>query len=291
MKKRLLITGAGGFLGSRLTGYFTDKPEYETVGVTRRELDIGDSLAVKAFFKAIRPDYVLHCAAVSDTGVCEREPERSRRINVEGTVNVARACQNSGGKMIFMSSDQIYNASDTLEPNKEGDEHRPSNVYGRDKKRSEEAILSCLPDAVALRLTWMYDYPSGKWGKCSGLLQNILTALEEKRTLRLPIHDYRGITCVWEVVRHMEEAMKLPGGIYNFGSENENNTYDTAALFLKTATGKDDEAGILEPDEKRFQSCPRNLTVNTDKIKSHGIYFLNTRDGILQCCREYGKGE
>lgn len=291
MKKRLLITGAGGFLGSRLTEYFTDKPEYETVGVTRRELDIEDSLAVKAFFKAIRPDYVLHCAAVSDTGVCERDPERSRKINVEGTIHVARACHDSGGKMIFMSSDQIYNASDTMEPNREGSEHLPSNVYGRDKKRCEEAMLSCLSDAVALRLTWMYDYPCEKRGKCSGLLQNILTALEENRTLRLPIHDYRGLTYVWEVARHMEEAMNLPTGVYNFGSENDKNTYDTAALFLKTVTGKDHEPGILEPDEKRFQSCPRNLTVNTDKIKTHGIYFLNTRDGILRCCRENGRGE
>ena len=64
MKKRILITGANGFLGSRLSGYFKKMDGYETLGVSHRELEVSDSLAVSAFVKAIRPDYVLHCAGV-----------------------------------------------------------------------------------------------------------------------------------------------------------------------------------------------------------------------------------
>ena len=63
---------------------------YETLGVSHRELEVSDSLAVSAFVKAIRPDYVLHCAGVSNTAACEEEPERSEQINVQGTSNMAR---------------------------------------------------------------------------------------------------------------------------------------------------------------------------------------------------------
>ena len=84
MNRRLLITGAGGFLGSRICEYFSGRDGYEAVGVTHRELDIEDFVAVSAFVKAIRPDYVLHCAAISNTGACERNPVLSEKVNVRG---------------------------------------------------------------------------------------------------------------------------------------------------------------------------------------------------------------
>ena len=82
MNRRLLITGAGdfsvpGFVNIIVTG--TDMRQW---GVTHRELDIEDFVAVSAFIKAIRPDYVLHCAAISNTGTCERNPVLSEKVNV-----------------------------------------------------------------------------------------------------------------------------------------------------------------------------------------------------------------
>lgn len=286
MSKRLLITGAGGFLGSRLCEYFNGREEYETLGVTHRELDIEDRLAVSAFVKAIHPDYVLHCAAISDTGVCERDPLRSEKVNVRGTANLAKACRETGSRMVFASSDQIYNTSHSMEPNREGSERKPGNVYGRDKKRAEEAMLTYLPDGISLRLSWMYDAPSNGRVGSQGLLQKLMDGLRENQEVEFPIHDYRGVTYVWEVVRHMEEAMGLPGGVYNFGSENVYSTFDTARLFLKEITGGE-SSGILKQNRERFAACPRNLTMNTDKIRSMGIRIAATPEGIRLCCREH----
>lgn len=287
MEKRILITGVNGFLGSRLLEYFREREGYETIGITHRELEISDSLAVSAFLRAIRPDCVLHCAGVSNTGECEQDPERSERINVNGTANVAKACKNVGSKMIFMSSDQVYNASCTLEPNREDRVQRPGTVYGRDKKRAEEAMFTHLTDAVALRLTWMYDYPVEERPGGSGLLGILISALKDRSMLKLPVHDYRGITYVWEAVRNIEAALKLPGGIYNFGSENSLSTYDTAVRFLTAVTGKDKFDSILTPDTERFASCPRNLTIDTGRIKEHGIAFSDTLESIRNCLSEY----
>lgn len=147
-------------------------------------------------------------------------------------------------------------------------------------------MLTYLPDAVALRLTWMYDAPSRGRAAGQGLLQKLADALKDRREVEFPVHDYRGITYVWEVVRHLEEAMGLPGGVYNFGSENRYNTFDTARLFLRELAGSD-SAGILKRNDERFASCPRNLTMDTDKIKSYGIRFFNTSEGIRKCCMEH----
>lgn len=287
MKKRILITGANGFLGSRLSEYFKKLDEYETLDVSHRELEISDSLAVTAFVKAIRPDYVLHCAGVSNTATCEKEPKRSEQINVMGTSNMAKACRQTGSRMIFMSSDQVYNASDSMEPNREDEIHRPCTVYGRDKKRAEEAMLTCLHDAVALRLTWMYDFPVEERAGGTGLLGNLMEALREDRKLKLPVHDYRGITYVWEIIKNMEAAMRLPGGVYNFGSESRLNTYETAALFLRTMTGREDVSGLIEPDRERFAACPRNLTIDTSRIRREGIHISGAEQGIRDCLADY----
>lgn len=292
MSRRLLITGAGGFLGSRICEYFNNREGYETLGVNHRELDIEDYVAVSAFIKTIHPDYVLHCAAVSNTGLCEKDPARSEKVNVRGTANLAKACRASGVRMIFTSSDQIYNASHSMEPNREGNESRPGSVYGKDKKRAEESMFTYLPDAVSLRLTWMYDVPSGGRVGSLGMLQKLVDALRERREVEFPVHEYRGITYVWEVVRHLEAAMTLPGGVYNFGSENRYNTFETARLFLDEIAGSHDMAAsqpwqILRRNEERFASCPRNLIMNTDKARSHGINFSGTVEGFRRCCMEY----
>ena len=104
MNRRLLITGAGGFLGSRICEYFSGRDGYEAVGVTHRELDIEDFVAVSAFVKAIRPDYVLHCAAISNTGACEKSTLPSEKGNVKGNNNLCKRRLNAGRPVLFYQS-------------------------------------------------------------------------------------------------------------------------------------------------------------------------------------------
>lgn len=288
MKKRILITGSGGFLGSRLAEYFEGKDGYETVAVTHEELDITDMVAVSAFFKAIRPLAVLHCAGLSDTRQCEADPLASGRINVQGTENIARACRESGCRLIFMSSDQVYTGTDTLEPNRETDRVKPVNVYGRDKKRAEEAALALTEGAICLRLTWMYDYPVPKRTPGTGLLGHIFEAVEEERVVISPVHDYRGITYVWDVIRAMEQVMELPGGVYNFGSTNQRNAWETAGLFAQAAAVKTGILPKVEADLERFRSVPRNLTIDTGKMERFGICLGDTAEGLARCMKDNG---
>lgn len=277
MKKKILITGSSSFLGSRLAYYYRNK--YDLLLPTHNELNVSREDMVKAYLEEQRPEVVIHCAALSHTGYCEQHPEESHRTNVQGTVRMAKACKQTGAKLIFMSSDQVYNGTPLRGALKEEVALQPVNVYGRHKLEAEQRALWNLPEAVGLRLTWMYDLPDSSLKLNSNLLVNLLKASREGMPLPAATHEYRGVTYVWEVVRNMEQAMTLPGGIYNFGSSNSLNSYE---LFWRTAQlmGLNDAAEWLLLDEERFSNQERNLTMDCSGIAAHGIRFNNSVEGI-----------
>lgn len=275
--KKLLITGSTGFLGSRLALYYKDK--YELLLPTHSQLNVSREEAVMAYMEQFQPDIVLHCAALSNTWYCEQHPDESHRVNVQGTVKIAKACKHIGAKLVFMSSDQVYNGTPVSGPLKEQDVFQPVNVYGRHKLEAEQRALRNNPMSVALRLTWMYDVPSSPMKLNSNILVNIQKALDEGTTIKAATHEYRGVTNVWEVVRNMEQTLELPGGIYNYGSGNHIDSY---TLFLKVANimGTKEPSTFILPDEERFSEQTRNLTMDCSLINNFGIRFNDSVEGI-----------
>ena len=103
---KIMVTGAGGFVGSRLVAYYGKK--YDVWGVTHKDLDLTDEAAVFKTVENYRPDVLLHCAAVSDVAECSKKPELSHAVNVLGTEYLAKACGKTGTKLVMCSSDQVY---------------------------------------------------------------------------------------------------------------------------------------------------------------------------------------
>lgn len=282
MKRKILITGGSGFLGCRLAYYFKDK--YDLLLPTHGELDISREEAVKAYIDQHHPEVVVHCAALSNTWYCEQHPEESHRVNVQGVVKLAKACKQTGAKFIFMSSDQVYNGTPMLGPLKENAELQPVNVYGRHKLEAEQRALWNLPDCVGLRLTWMYDLPESPMKLNSNLLVNLLGAYREHKTIQAATHEFRSVTYVWEVVKNIEKALSLPGGIYNFGSGNATNSHQ---LYLSAAGAlglKEPHLWIL-PDEERFADQTRNLTMDCTLIEGFGIRFNDSLEGLKEALK------
>lgn len=277
--KKILITGGSGFLGSRLAYYYRDK--YDLLLPSHSELNISREEAVKAYLEEHRPDAVIHCAALSNTWYCEQHPEESHRVNVQGTVRIAKACKLIGAKLVFMSSDQVYNGTPMLGPLKEEDVLQPVNFYGRHKLEAEQRALWNLPDSVGLRLTWMYDLPDSSMKLNTNILVNLQKAYDEGSQIKVATHEYRGVTYVWEVIKNIEKALSLPGGIYNFGSGNTLNSY---SLFTEAANmmGLKDSSNFILPDTERFSDQERNLTMDCSLIEKHGIHFNDSTKGIKE---------
>lgn len=276
---KILITGSNGFLGSRLASYYGDN--YDLLLPTHNELNVCREESVKAYFEEHRPEVVIHCAALSNTWYCEQHSEESNQVNVQGTVSIAKACKLMGSKLIFMSSDQVYNGTPILDPLKEEEILRPVNVYGRHKLEAEQRAQQNLPDSIGLRLTWMYDLPKCRMKQNSNILANLQKAYNEGSVIHAATHEFRGVTYVWEVVRNMEKVLSLPGGIYNFGSGNSLNSYELHLSIAKIMGLKDPSRWIL-PDEERFSNQDRNLTMDCSLIGNFGIHFRNSIEGIKE---------
>ena len=276
MGKKILITGITGFLGKRVAAHFRER--YELLMPAHEELDITNQSWVEQYFHQHRPDVVIHCAAVSDIGVCEQNPESSRLINVTGSENIARAAKTIGAKCILCSSDQVYTGGCQRTPHEEEEVLSPVNGYGRQKAEAEQNCLRLNPDCILLRLTWMYD-PVDRGDRPRGDFVRILTeGIQKKQKLVFSDQDYRGITSAMEVARNMEHLFELPGGIYNFGSPNEKSVYETAKEVLERLD-LDTELVIAKED---VPAIPRNLVMSQEKLNGYGLSFASTVEGVCQ---------
>lgn len=277
---KILITGTSGFLGRRAAASFKSNG-YEVLTPSHAQLELCDGDAVLRYLEENRPDGVIHCAAVSDTGKCQQDPEGSAQVNVDAPANLAAACARTGAKLVFCSSDQVYAGSALPGPHSEAEPVTPGNVYGRQKLLAEQRCGELCPDTVSLRLSWMYSaqlLPD----EHGHFLTVLRTALEDPaQPLRFPIHDRRGITDAAEVIANLPAALALPGGVYNFGSENTMDTYHTVRTVLEKL-GLTDALNRLERNEAAFADAPRDIRMDTSRISAAGIRFSDTAEGICR---------
>lgn len=280
--KRVLITGSTGFVGSRLVQKYKDG--WEIITPSRQELDIANPDTLHKTLEQAQPELVIHTAALSNTGYCEAHPLESFVVNMQLPHQLAIECRKLGAKLVFFSSDQVYNGTKCQGALPENALLSPVNVYGRHKLEAEQRVLEECPDAVGLRATWMYDVERYGLKNSTGFLGNLQQVLQQKKTLRLPVGEYRGVTWVMPVVDAMEKMADLPGGIYNMGAENPLNTYATALFCLERMGAGEQAEALLEADTE----FTRNLSMDTGKMKDAcGVTFGDTVDSFAACWDDY----
>lgn len=156
MNQSVLITGAGGMLGrslrQRLSGH-------QVFALGRDDLDVTCQKSVFESFQALKPDVVIHCAAMTQVDDCETKQEHAFAVNHLGSLHVAQAAKQIQTRLIAISTDYVFKG-DALKPYPENAPTEPQTIYGKSKLEGEQAILQEYSDALVARVAWLYG-PGG----------------------------------------------------------------------------------------------------------------------------------
>lgn len=153
---KYFITGVEGQLGYDIKKYLErTEPEAEILAPTLAQLDITDYDATEAMVEEFHPDVIFHCAAYTAVDKAEEEPEMADMVNFEGTANVVDAAENVDAKVIYISTDYVFDGTKPI-PYEVDDEVNPLSVYGRTKRRGENYIETNYEKYFIVRTAWVF---------------------------------------------------------------------------------------------------------------------------------------
>jgi dTDP-4-dehydrorhamnose reductase len=178
---KVTIFGATGLLGQALMNEWTTD---EVIGLSSKDADVRDPQQVFAAVQRTRPDWIVLSAAYTDVDGCEANREQAFEVNCGGAVNVARAAKEFGAKLLFVSTDYVFDGKNTT-PYETDAIRAPRSVYGQSKAEAEVLIIQILPEVCIVRTSWLF----GMGGKC---FPDTILKLAEKRSEIDVVSDQRG---------------------------------------------------------------------------------------------------
>jgi dTDP-4-dehydrorhamnose reductase len=236
--KKLLLTGAGGFLGYNFLQL--QLSHWQVYAITHQRIvshkdiqkvdcDLTDFASVKNVFRQIKPDAVLHFAALSNADFCENNPGLSHRINVESTNLIAGLCAEVNISFLFTSTDLVFDG--TKGNYEENVSVNPVSLYGRQKAEAEKNIMEIYAEACILRLPLMFGY-GGQYAQ--SFMQPILKKLEMGESLNLFTDEYRSIvggrSAAQGILLALENIWK---GIFHLGGKEKISRYDFGIMMCE----------------------------------------------------------
>lgn len=224
---RILITGGDGQLGRALQRAFA---EHDVTPLAHGDLDVSDADRVAAVVAGAAPDAVLHCAALTDTARCEREPALADAINARGTGYVVQAAAAAGATFVAVSTNEVFVGAATL-PYEEDAPTGPVNAYGRSKLAGERLALAAHAGAIVVRTSWVYGDGSANF------VEKVRAAAVDGRPLRFVDDEIASPTSAADLaegIRALVEGNAL-GGIYHLANEGAASRFEWARKILRLA--------------------------------------------------------
>lgn len=272
--RKLLVTGANGFVAGSILAQAGDYWQLHALSrgaslAPRKNLrwQVCDSLSaapLTRLFHEIKPEVVIHTAALADIDFCQANPAAAREVNIELTRTLANLCADSGGKLVFCSTDTIFDGERA--PYKEADVPGPVNLYAETKVAAEQIVSALGTRAVIARLALVVGLPV--LGAGNSFLARMIASFKDGRTVGVPAHEIRTPVDVITAGRALLElAAGDHHGIFHLAGSERLNRFEMAQRIARRF-GFSEKLVTAQPPATTPGRAPRPRDVSLANAKA-----------------------
>ena len=265
---RVLVTGVKGQLGYDVVKELTTRG-HTAIGVDVEEMDITDPLLVENVITQSMVDAVVHCAAYTAVDAAEDNVGVCRKVNVDGTENIAKACKKNDIKMIYISTDYVFDGQGSRPWEPDDKVTEPLNVYGMTKYEGEQAVQRYLEKFYIVRIAWVF----GVNGK--NFVKTMLRLGEEKGAVSVVDDQYGSPTYTVDLAVLLCDMVETNRyGIYHATNEGFCNWYEFACEIFRTANMEVEVTPVSSESFPAKAKRPANSRMSKEKLDLNGFRRL-----------------
>lgn len=264
---KIIVTGSKGQLGTDVIAEL-GKNGIETIGTDLPELDITDAVAVESFIAASNADAVIHCAAFTNVDLAEAEKETCKKINADGTLNIALSCAKHGMKLLYLSTDYVF-GGDGDTPFETNSITSPCNYYGATKLAGENAVIENCDKHFIVRISWVF----GENGK--NFVKTMLRLAETKDEITVVCDQVGSPTYTKDLSALLCEMIQSNKyGVYHATNEGFCSWAEFAAEIMKLSGAKTKIIPIASSEYKSAAVRPANSRLSKKSLDENGFERL-----------------
>ena len=275
---KVLVTGANGQLGYD-TIKELEKRNHKAVGVDIQEMDITDADAVQNTILGIRPDAVIHCAAYTAVDAAEENRELCYAVNAYGTEYIAKVCGELGIKLMYISTDYVFDGSGTKPWEPDCKEYAPLSVYGKSKLEGELSVARYTDKYFIVRTAWVFGKNGGNF------VRTMLNIGKKYNSIRV-VNDQIGTpTYTFDMARLLVDMIETEKyGYYHITNEGGYiSWYDFACEIFKRAGYKTEVVPVTTAEYGLSKAVrPFNSRLDKSKLQDNGFTPLPTWENALE---------
>ncbi|MDE6059140.1 MAG: dTDP-4-dehydrorhamnose reductase [Clostridia bacterium] len=282
---RVLVTGVKGQLGYDVVNELNQR-SHEAIGVDIDEMDITDEGQVKKVLQELKPDAVIHCAAWTAVDAAEDESNRDKvyKINVNGTKYIAQQCERLGCKMMYISTDYVFDGNGTAPWQPDCKDFNPLNYYGQTKLEGEFAVSNLLEKFFIVRIAWVF----GKNG--ANFIKTMLNIGKTHQELRV-VNDQIGTpTYTLDLARLLVDIIETDQyGYYHATNEGGYISWADFAKEIFRQAGYPTKVVPVSTEEYGLSKArrPYNSRLDKSKLTKNGFALLPAwQDALMRYLKE-----
>jgi dTDP-4-dehydrorhamnose reductase len=274
---KAMMIGATGLLGKALTREWRDS---QLVGLGSRDVDIRDAQQVQKIIHATGPQWIVLAAAYTDVDGCESNRDLALAVNRDGAVNVAVAARRSGAKLLFLSSDYVFDGKKKT-PYETDDERNPQSVYGRSKAEAEVRLREEYPECCIARTSWLF----GVGGKC---FPDTILKLAATRPALDVVDDQRGSpTYTVDLARAIIELCRNDAqGIVHVTNRGDCSWFEFAQKIVGEAGLRTQIRPVSSQQLARPAPRPQHSVLSPASLRRYGIEMPGWEDALRRYFEE-----